>query len=205
MRFLQEGEVRPVGANIPKRVDVRIVSAASQSLRKLVEQGRFREDLFFRLHVYPINVPSLRDRVKDITLLANHFLTKFSKQQNKSLKLFHPEALQFMRKRTWNGNIRELENSIERLVTLASSESTLIEYGHFPDDLKDEYSQFALNQKADVLNKSLKERLKISEERIIRQALIENKWNQSEAARSLEISEQIIRYRMKKLGITRPK
>jgi Nif-specific regulatory protein len=204
MRFLQEGEVRPVGTNIPKKVNVRIVSASSQSLRKLVQDGRFRQDLFFRLHVYPIYVPALRDRGKDIALLADHFLAIFSKRQGKNLKSFHADALRFMRKSTWKGNIRELENFVERLVTLTSFETTMIEYDSFPDDLQDEFNGLALNQETDAVNKSLKERLAASEERIIRQALIENNWNQSQAARSLRISEQIIRYRMKKLGITRP-
>ncbi|MFQ5639399.1 MAG: sigma 54-interacting transcriptional regulator, partial [bacterium] len=121
MRFLQEGEVRPIGANIPQKVNVRVVSASSQSLRRLAEEGKFREDLFFRLHVYPITVPSLRDRDRDIALLANHFLTKFSKGQDKKIHSLHPDTMQFMRQRAWKGNIRELENFVERLVTLASS------------------------------------------------------------------------------------
>jgi len=135
MRFLQEGEVRPVGANIPQKVDVRIVSASSQSLRRLTEEGKFREDLFFRLHVYPIYVPSLRDRDRDIALLANHFLARFSKGQNKKINSFHPDIMQFMRQRAWKGNIRELENFVERLVTLASSQTTALEYDILPADL----------------------------------------------------------------------
>jgi DNA-binding NtrC family response regulator len=205
MRFLQEGEVRLVGANLPQKVNVRIVSASSRSLRKLTEEGKFREDLFFRLHVYPISVPSLRDRDKDIALLANHFLAKFAKRQDKKINSFHPDTIQFMRQRAWKGNIRELENFVERLVTLASSQNTVLEYDILPADLKDEYNRFALNQEAQLVNKSLKERLQGCEEKIIRQALIENNWNQSAAARSLGISEQILRYKMKKLGVRRPK
>ncbi|MFQ5677594.1 MAG: sigma 54-interacting transcriptional regulator [bacterium] len=205
MRFLQEGEVRPVGANIPQKVDLRVVSASSQSLRRLAEEGKFREDLFFRLHVYPIYVPSLRDRGRDIALLANHFLTKFSKGQHKKVNSFHPETMKFMRQRAWKGNIRELENFVERLVTLASSQTTVLEYDSLPADLKDEYHRFALNQETQLVNKSLKERLLGCEEMILRQALLENNWNQSAAARGLGISEQILRYKMKKLGVSRPK
>ncbi|MFQ5651583.1 MAG: sigma 54-interacting transcriptional regulator [bacterium] len=205
MRFLQEGEVRPVGANIPQKVDVRIVSASSQSLHRLTEEGKFREDLFFRLHVYPISVPSLHERDRDIALLANHFLAKFSKQQDKMVKSFHPDTMQFMRQRAWKGNIRELENFVERLVTLASSQTTALEYDILPADLKDEYNRFALHQEAQLVNKSLEERLQVCEEMILRQALIESKWNQSAAARALRISEQILRYKMKKLGVSRPK
>jgi transcriptional regulator with GAF, ATPase, and Fis domain len=205
MRFLQEGEVRPVGASIPQKVNLRIVSAASQSLRRLTEEGKFREDLFFRMHVYPISVPSLRDRDKDIALLANHFLAKFSKGQDKKVNSFHPDTIQFMRQRAWQGNIRELENFVERLVTLASSQTTVLEYDILPADLKDEYNRFALNQEVQLVNKSLKERLQSCEEKIIRQSLIEKHWNQSAAARALGISEQILRYKMKKLGVRRPK
>jgi len=205
MRVLQENEVRPLGANRPKKVNVRVVSASCQSMRKLVEAGQFREDLFFRLHVYPIYVPSLQEREKDIALLANHFLGKFSKQQSKPLKSFRPDTMQFMKHRAWKGNIRELENFVERLVTLASSETTALDYKLLPNDLKDEFNQFALQHEANKASKSLKERLQGCEAQIICQALIESDWNQSKAARSLKISEQIIRYRMKKLGIAREK
>ena len=205
LRFLQEGEVRPVGANVPLKVDLRIVSASSQSLRRLAEEGKFREDLFFRLHVYPIYVPSLRDRDQDIALLSNHFLARFSKRQDKKVNSFHPDMMQFMRQRAWKGNIRELENFVERLVTLACSQTTVLDYDMLPTDLKDEYNRFSLNQEAQNVNKSLKERLQGCEEKILRQALIKSNWNQSAAARSLGISEQILRYRMKKLGLSRPK
>lgn len=203
MRFLQEGEVRPVGANLPQKVDVRIISASSRSLRDLVDEGQFREDLFFRLHVYPIYVPSLRDRAKDIALLTNHFLEKFSDQQNKKLTSFHPGLLQFMRQRAWPGNIRELENFVERLVTLAAPEATVLNSEIIPLDLKDEYKQFAIEHETLTTSKSLQERLHACEEHIIRQALLQNDWNQSKAARVLKISEQMMRYRMKKLGIVR--
>ncbi len=203
MRVLQENEVRPLGSNLPKKVNIRMVSAASQSLRKMVEMGKFREDLFFRLHVYPIYVPSLRDRKKDVALLVNHFLEKFSKQQGKHVKSFRPDTMRFMKHRAWKGNIRELENFVERLVTLASVKTTALDYELLPNDLKDEFNQFALQHETNKASKSLKQRLQGCEEEIIRQALIASDWNQSKAARSLKISEQIIRYRMKKLGIAR--
>lgn len=204
MRFLQEGEVRPVGENIPQKVNLRIVSASSRSLRGLAEEDKFREDLFFRLHVYPIYVPPLRERDKDIALLANHFLAKFSKEQNKKVNSFHPDTMQFMRQKFWKGNIRELENFVERLVTLASPQTTVLEYNMLPADLKDEYHRFALEQEAQLGNQSLKQRLQDCEEKIIRQALADYNWNQSAAARSLGISEQGLRYKLKKLGVDRP-
>lgn len=205
MRFLQEGEIRPVGANLPKTVNVRIIAAASQSLRKLVEDGKFREDMFYRLYIYPIYLPPLREREKDINLLADFFLEKYSQQQGKNIKSFHPDLRRFMRQRPWKGNIRELENFVRRLATLAAPEAKVLNHKIIPADLKDEYHQFTFKQRAVGTGKSLSEHLQDYEEQVIRQALIENNWNQSKAARSLKISEAMVRYRMKKLGITRKK
>ena len=205
MRFLQEGEVRPVGVNLPKKVNVRIIAAASQSLRKMVEAGKFREDMYYRLHIYPIYVPPLREREKDIVLLANFFLEKYSQQHDKAVKSFHPDLGRFMRKRAWKGNVRELENFVRRLVTLAAPETLILTHKIIPTDLKEEYGQYRVQQQAANPNKSLQTHLQEYEEQVIRQALIENDWNQSKAARSLKISEQMIRYRMKKLAITRKK
>ena len=118
MRVLQEGEIRPIGSNSTHKVDVRVIAAGSTSIRQLVDAGQLREDLYYRLHVYPIPVPSLRERQRDIPILANHFLSKFAGQQGKRAQAFHEEITDFMRIRPWPGNIRELENFVERLVTL---------------------------------------------------------------------------------------
>ncbi len=205
LRVLQEGEVRAVGSNKPRKLNVRIIAASSSSLRKLVEQGQFREDLYYRLYVYPIHLPTLHERREDISLLANHFLNKFVPQQQKQAQAFHGSLLNFMKHRKWPGNIRELENFVERLVALVSTATTIIGDEILPIDLKDEYHQFAVEQEAIMSSNSLKERLQGCEQQIIRQALIANNWNQSQAARSLKISEQMIRYRMKKTGVTREK
>ncbi len=211
MRFLQEGEVRPLGSNMAKKVNVRIFSASSQSLRRLADEGKFRDDLYFRLHVYPVYVPSLRDRNKDVPLLANHFLVKFAEQQGKQIKSFHLDVLRFMRQRSWLGNIRELENFVERLVALAALETQQLDFESLPPDLKNEFAEFlgvpVLQETAAPKSEShsLKDRLKASEEKILREALDANDWNQSKAARELDISEQVMRYRMKKLGVVREK
>ncbi len=194
-----------MGANLPKTVNVRIIAAASQSLRKLVEDGKFREDMFYRLHIYPIYVPPLRERKNDIILLANFFLEKYSQEQGKNVSSFHPELQSFMRQRPWKGNVRELENFVRRLATLAAPEAKVLNYKIIPADLKDEYHQFTFKQQAVGTGNSLSEHLQDYEEQVIRQALVENDWNQSKTARSLKISEAMVRYRMKKLGIIRKK
>ena len=113
LRFLQEGEIRPVGGNEVKKVDVRIIAASGRPLLKCVESKEFREDLFYRLYIYPISVPSLSERSEDIPLLANHFLKIKALEQQKRIEMFDGEVLEFFRKRSWHGNIRELENFVE--------------------------------------------------------------------------------------------
>jgi Nif-specific regulatory protein len=204
LRVLQEGEIRPVGSDISYNVDVRIVAAASISLQKMVEENKFREDLYYRLHVYPIIVPSLKERAEDIPVIANCFLIKFNETQNKNIKYFHRQILDFMRARTWKGNVRELINFIERLVTIAPPETTIIEPNIIPADLRAEFNRF-IKEQNNIVTKPLKDQLFESEKTIIQNALITHNWNQTKAAQSLDLTEQLIRYRMKKLGIKRPK
>ena len=198
MRVLQEGEVRPLGSNKSRKIDVRIITASSSSLRQLVQTSQFREDLYYRLHVYPINVPSLNARCDDIPLLAEHFLKKFAASQNKRVERFHESILSMMGSRQWSGNIRELENFVERMVTLAPPSATVIARKHLPEDLHGE-----LQNNWDE-NYSLQERLQEVERKIIIQVLDEFNWNQSKAARKLRISERNIRFKMSKLNIQKP-
>jgi len=204
LRVLQEGEIRPVGSDSVYDVDVRIAAAASVSLQKMMEENKFREDLYYRLHVYPIIVPSLNERSEDIPLIANNFLVKFNEAQNKNIEYFHGQIMNFMRTRMWKGNIRELINFIERLVPLTPLEKTIIGPEIIPSDLRGEFNQFIKKQDV-VSEKSLKERLFESEKEIIQNALIVHNWNQTKAAQSLDLTEQLIRYRMKKFAIKRPK
>jgi Nif-specific regulatory protein len=120
LRFLQEREVRRLGGGQPIKVGVRIVAATNRTLSEDVKEGRFREDLYYRLNVIEIPIPPLRERKKDITLLAHHFLKKFSKNMDKKIFGFTPEALEKLLNYRWPGNVRELENAVERAVVLAS-------------------------------------------------------------------------------------
>jgi DNA-binding NtrC family response regulator len=123
LRAIQEGEVEPVGARKPVKVDVRIVSATNRDLIADVKQGRFREDLFYRLHVFPISVPPLRQRPADIPPLARHFLARFAAEEGKRIRGLTPEALGVLAAFRWPGNIRQLENALFRAVVLAEADS----------------------------------------------------------------------------------
>jgi transcriptional regulator with GAF, ATPase, and Fis domain len=204
LRVLQEGEVRSVGEDVPTKIDVRIITAASESLRSLVDEGKFRKDLYFRLYVYPIMVPKLSDRKPDIPLLARHFLKKFSKEQNKNVDFFHPEITSYMKIRTWTGNIRELENFVERLVTVCDAKLKDITPLILPPDLRKDFEA----NKDSISRKTirpLQESIAKFERKIIRQALEVNNWNQSETARHFQISEGTLRYKLKKLNIYKNK
>ena len=123
LRAIQEGEVEPVGARKPIKVDVRLVSATNRDLIADVKASRFREDLFYRLHVFPITVPPLRDRPTDIPALARHFLARFAAEEGKRIRLVTPEALRVLMTFRWPGNIRQLENAVFRAVVLAESDT----------------------------------------------------------------------------------
>ncbi|MBS4034203.1 MAG: sigma-54-dependent Fis family transcriptional regulator [Ignavibacterium sp.] len=203
LRFLQENEIRPIGSNETIKVDVRIIAASSVSLKQLVEEKKFREDLFYRLYVYPIPVPSLNERIDDIPLLANYFLKKCSLQQKKNIEMFHEEILDFLKNHSWVGNIRELENFVERLVTLAPLEMQVIDASILPADFQEEWQEVeAISPKYDTSN-SLEKNILDYEIKLIKKVLEECNWNQSKAARQLNISETTIRYKMNKLGISR--
>ncbi|MEN9689369.1 MAG: hypothetical protein RI998_1366, partial [Pseudomonadota bacterium] len=118
LRVLQDGVVERLGGTVPRRVNVRVVAATNVDLAAAVEKGQFRQDLLYRLNVYPIRVPSLRERSEDIETLAQHMLQKFSERHNKSLAGFSDRALEALRNHAWPGNVRELENLIERGVIL---------------------------------------------------------------------------------------
>jgi DNA-binding NtrC family response regulator len=123
LRAIQEGEVEPVGARRPVKVDVRIVSATNRDLIADVKAGRFREDLFYRLHVFPITVPPLRERPADIPALARHFLARFAAEEGKRIRVIAPEAVRLLTAYPWPGNIRQLENALFRAVVLAEGDT----------------------------------------------------------------------------------
>jgi DNA-binding NtrC family response regulator len=130
LRALQEGEVDPVGSKRPVRVDVRIISATNRDLGQMAREGTFREDLYYRLNVFPILVPSLRDRAGDIAPLARHFIARFAAEENKPVAGLTPQAAQLIQNFSWPGNVRQLENTIFRAVVLC--DSTMLDVCDFP-------------------------------------------------------------------------
>jgi DNA-binding NtrC family response regulator len=129
LRVLGEGEIRPVGGNETSRVDVRIIAATNKDLPAEVRQGRFREDLFYRLHVVTLHLPPLRERAEDIPALAHHFLRKYAEENKKEIRGFAPEALRLLEAHPWPGNVRELEHAVERAVAVSHHAQIL------PEDL----------------------------------------------------------------------
>jgi len=204
LRVLQDEEIRPVGSNLTRKVNVRIITASSSSLQRLVNENKFREDLYYRLNVYPIHVPSLKDRIEDIPLLAEHFIKKFSSEQKKTINGFHEEVTDYLKQRHWTGNIRELENFIQRLVTLTTKNQNIIDRKILPAEFQKELKKLKKDSQVITVSKSLSESLLDYEEQLISTALKNCNWNQSKAARLLNISEHDIRYKMKKLKIKKP-
>jgi DNA-binding NtrC family response regulator len=127
LRAIQENEIEPVGARKPMKIDVRLISATNRNLMADVQGGRFREDLFYRLHVFPITVPPLRDRTEDIPDLVRHFLARFGAEEGKRIQFVSAEALALLQSHSWPGNVRQLENTVFRAVVLAEGDSLGIE------------------------------------------------------------------------------
>jgi len=122
LRVLQEGEVERIGSQKTVNVDVRVIAATNKDLETAIEKGDFREDLYFRLNVIPINVPPLRDRPEDIAPLVRHFVKQFSAESNFHAKTFNPAAMETLKRHSWRGNVRELRNTIERLLIMAEGD-----------------------------------------------------------------------------------
>jgi two-component system, NtrC family, response regulator AtoC len=209
LRFLQEGEIRPVGENRSERVDVRVVAATLRDLAKLVEKGEFREDLYFRLNVVNLKVPPLRARRDDVMPLAQAFLSRFNRELNRDPPVsgFTPEAEALMTSYAWPGNVRELENAIERAVLL--SEGALIGPDALPERLwAKEEPRAALGSPGtpalptpEETQLSLKRAMHQLEETFIRAALRRTKGNRTRAAELLEISHRALLYKIKDYGI----
>jgi two-component system response regulator AtoC len=184
LRVLQENEIRPVGDSKTKKIDVRVIAATSKNLDDEVKNGTFREDLFFRLNVMPIQLPPLKDRPEDIPILSQHFINRFNISLEKNIKGITPAAMSILLKYHWPGNVRELGNVIERAVVLA--EETILVPENFPLDLGESSKKEKVEDFFD--GHSLKAAQKILEKRLITKALQATDGNRTKAARILEIS-----------------
>jgi len=196
LRVLQEKSFERVGSNSTIKVDIRVIAATNQDLAEEVRKGNFREDLFYRLKVVPIELPPLRERKEDIPLLLSHFLEKHSRACNKKIAGVSDEALALLKEYRWPGNIRELENLVERLVVLASDGSVIT-----GADLPSGISNGQLDPGQIAEGRDLKEAVQAFERRFITAALNATGWNRVEAARNLNIHRNTLLLKMKELGI----
>jgi len=217
LRFLQEGEIKPVGSTQIQKVNVRVICATNVSLKEKVDSGDFRLDLFYRLNVIKIDVPSLSERKSDIPLLTVHFLDKYTKIMNKKISGITDEAMKYLINYSWPGNIRQLENEIERAVTL-SERKTSIQPSDFSEDILhfQEYKDTLnlLEKKVVKLKKieeeeeliqtnSLKDAVENLEKEMIIEILTENEWNQTQASKELGLSRQGLIKKMHRYNISK--
>jgi two-component system NtrC family response regulator len=193
LRFLQTGEIRPVGDESVRRVDVRLVTATNKELEGEVEAGRFREDLYYRLAVIPIHVPALRERREDIPDLCAHFLGRMAARAGKAIDGIDDDAMQRLMEHAWPGNVRELENVIERGVALCRG--ARIEAGDLPQRLCERPGARVPAQGVQSLP-SL-------EKRHILETLDRVGWNRKRAAALLQISTTTLWRRLKEFGVDR--
>lgn len=201
LRAVQEGEIRPIGSTKVKTVDVRIIAAASGDLRSAVEAGKFREDLFYRLNVVNLKLPSLRERKEDIPILAHHFLKAISKRYGKNIKGFEAETLAILESYAWPGNVRELENAIERMVILAEPDLVTLSADLLPSEIKKKEANISESTAPESHARSIKVKKASYEKQMLLEALEKHHWNQSAAARELGIHESTLRYKMQRFGI----
>jgi len=191
LRVLQEKEVMKVGSTERTKIDVRLIAATNEDLEASMKKGKFREDLFYRLHVFPIFLPELKNRKEDISLLAYHFLDLYSKEARKEIKGISKEAMNLLLEYDWPGNVRELENTIERAVIMADQEYLT------PDDFPKDLSQGVPT----LIKRGIKDQKSLDEikDEYIRQILKETNGNKKSAAEILKVNLRTL-YRFEKRG-----
>jgi Nif-specific regulatory protein len=197
LRVLQEGEIRPVGHSRTIKVDTRIVAATNRDLEKEVAEGRFREDLFYRLKVFPLRVPPLRERSEDVPLLAAHFLRKYCQDFGRSVSGFSQQAMEMLQAYKWPGNVRELENEVQRLVIQVDDEQFV----------QPEHLSPKIRQVENILDRvhptkgTLREMMDQVEKWILIDALKEHGGNKSQTAKTLGITREGLHKKLKGFGI----
>ena len=201
LRALQFGEFQRVGGTETIKVDVRVITATNRNLEEMIAQGKFREDLFYRINVVTVNIPPLRERKTDIPVLIRHFLQKYAKENEKNISEISREAQDYLMRYSFPGNIRELENIVERAVVLSRDSIITL------DDLPSGLSTTSEREILDPFNfgDSYSEKVSAFERSMIEQALEVKNGNQSQAAKLLGLSERHLRSRMQKLEIVNTK
>ncbi len=199
LRVLQEGEFERVGGTQTIRVNVRIIAATNRDLREAIAKGQFREDFYYRLNVFSLHVPPLRERKDDIPALVDHFLRKFSLELNKPVYEVDDEIMGIFMRYPWPGNVRELENVIERAVVLAETDRITVE------ELPPELLSRATAEPPPVLpipeSTSLSDYTDRLERELIEGALKRFRWNKTKAAEHLGLKRTTLQYKIKKYGL----
>jgi DNA-binding NtrC family response regulator len=214
---LQEGEVRPIGSTESHKVDVRLVAATHRDLRKLCKEGKFREDLYYRINVVQLQLPPLRDRGKDIIALAEHLLQRFCDDMDKPLLSLSPESIQAVTTYTWPGNVRELENAMQRAVILCEDEKEIshdllaidLDLVQISDEKDEIIQQVQMTQKSRQQTSSPAQdpNEDLSLEDYFQRFVLEHQdtMSETELARKLGVSRKCLWERRQRLGIPRKK
>lgn len=200
LRVLQEREFERVGGNETIKTDIRVIAATNRNVEQMVQNGQFRQDLYYRLNVVGLNSLPLRERKEDIGLLVDHFLQKFSRENHKEMMVFDVEAVALLEKYDWPGNVRELANVIERAVIMSTGNMV------FAEDLPDKLLNYGNTDSLETDDKSfngqtLKEMIKKEECKIIKQVLLRNKGNRVKTAKNLGISRRALLYKIQEYEI----
>jgi DNA-binding NtrC family response regulator len=195
LRVLQDFEFEQVGGNKTFRVDTRMILATNEDLGRLVADGRFRQDLFYRINVINVELPPLRDRISDIPLLAEHFLRQVCEDAGKTVRGFTEDAMAALRRYRWPGNVRELQNVLERAVLLGKESVVGV------DDLPPALMADGTVNVEPIAGRKLKQALESPERQIIREVLESNNWNRNASADALGINRTTLYKKMKRLGL----
>ncbi|MFT8736839.1 MAG: sigma 54-interacting transcriptional regulator [Zymomonas mobilis] len=197
LRVLQERSFQRVGGNRPINIDVRIIAATNRDLAKMVEEGSFREDLYYRLNVFPMMIPPLRDRGSDVITLADHFVKVFAEENGKNINRISTPALNMLMGYHWPGNVRELENVIERAVILADDKA--IHSYDLPPSLQTEEKEIGVDQVGQI---TLEARIQAIETKMIIEALKKHNGHMGDAAKELGLTRRMLSVRMEKYDIS---
>jgi DNA-binding NtrC family response regulator len=207
LRFFETREFLPLGATAPIQVDIRLIFATNKNLQEMVAKGSFREDFYYRIDVYPILIPPLKERKTDILPIAYHFLSQFNKKMGKQILKFDQQAVNRLTEYDWPGNVRQLRNTIERAAILCETDQ--ISLSNLPmleemDDIEPLIENIpATNEELKRLKKEIRQRaVRKVEKKFILHALLKNNWNVTQAARSVGLQRSNFHNLMKKYGIT---
>ena len=200
LRVLQEKELTHLGGTNAIKVDVRVIAATNRNLEKALHEGKFREDLYYRLNVIPLLIPPLRERKEDILLLIDHFVKKFCQENNKPMMKFSKKALELCMGYDWPGNVRELENAVENAVVLGEGNTILPEF--LPLNIYS-YTNRPLGKEylTNLQGDSYRKKIEFAEQLVIREAIEKANGNKSTAAKNLKISLRTMRYKIKKYNL----